>query len=106
LALTIPESQEGRDKAALLFWAPTVRGSSGKSENYAASGAMLARAGVPLVHVPYRGAGPAVADALGGQIQATIVTLPAHHTEDTFLLKADRVEHWTADCPRELVVAV
>jgi Xaa-Pro aminopeptidase len=29
-----------------------------------------------------------------------------HHTEDTFLLKADGVEHWTADCPRELVVAV
>lgn len=38
---------------------------------------MLAQAGVPLVHVPYRGAGPAVADALGGQIQATIVTVPA-----------------------------
>jgi tripartite-type tricarboxylate transporter receptor subunit TctC len=38
--------------------------------------ALLAQAGVPLVHVPYRGAGPAVADALGGQIQATIVTLP------------------------------
>ena len=29
-----------------------------------------------------------------------------HHTEDTFLLKADGVEHWTADCPRELVVPV
>ena len=29
-----------------------------------------------------------------------------HHTEDTFLLKADGVEHRTADCPRELVVAV
>ena len=33
-------------------------------------------------------------------------TACAHHTEDTFLLKADGVEHWTADCPRELVVAV
>ena len=39
--------------------------------------ALLAQAGVPVVHVPYRGAGPAIADALGGQIQATIVTLPA-----------------------------
>jgi tripartite-type tricarboxylate transporter receptor subunit TctC len=39
--------------------------------------ALLNRAGVPLVHVPYRGAGPAVIDAVGGQIQATIVTLPA-----------------------------
>ena len=27
-----------------------------------------------------------------------------HHTEDTFLVKADGVEHWTADCPRELIV--
>jgi tripartite-type tricarboxylate transporter receptor subunit TctC len=39
--------------------------------------ALLNRAGVPVVHVPYRGAGPAVIDAVGGQIQATIVTLPA-----------------------------
>ena len=38
---------------------------------------LLAQAGVPVVHVPYRGAGPAIVDALGGQIQATIVTLPA-----------------------------
>jgi len=27
-----------------------------------------------------------------------------HHTEDTFLVKADGVENWTADCPRELIV--
>jgi Xaa-Pro aminopeptidase len=27
-----------------------------------------------------------------------------HHTEDTFLVKADGVEHWTANCPRELIV--
>jgi tripartite-type tricarboxylate transporter receptor subunit TctC len=39
--------------------------------------ALLVQAGVPLVHVPYRGAGPAVVDAVGGQIDATIVTLPA-----------------------------
>jgi tripartite-type tricarboxylate transporter receptor subunit TctC len=39
--------------------------------------ALLNQAGVPLVHVPYRGAGPALVDALGGQIDATIVTLPA-----------------------------
>jgi hypothetical protein len=29
-----------------------------------------------------------------------------HHTEDTFLVKSDGVEHWTKDCPRELVVPV
>src|SRR5215510_1318746 len=34
-------------------------------------------AGVNLVHVPYRGAGPAVADLLGGQIQVTFTDMPA-----------------------------
>jgi Xaa-Pro aminopeptidase len=29
-----------------------------------------------------------------------------HHTEDTFLVKADGVENWTVDCPRELVIPV
>jgi Xaa-Pro aminopeptidase len=29
-----------------------------------------------------------------------------HHTEDTFLVKEDGVENWTADCPRELIVPV
>ena len=29
-------------------------------------------AGVDLVHVPYRGAGPALADLLGGQVQVTL----------------------------------
>ena len=39
--------------------------------------ALLNQAGVPLVHVPYRGAGVGLVDVLGGQIDATIVTLPA-----------------------------
>jgi tripartite-type tricarboxylate transporter receptor subunit TctC len=34
-------------------------------------------AGVDLVHVPYRGAGPAITDLLGGQIQATFTDMPA-----------------------------
>src|SRR5262245_7215057 len=38
--------------------------------------ALLVQAGVPLVHVPYRGAGPAVVDAVGGQLEASFVTLP------------------------------
>ena len=39
--------------------------------------ALLAQAGVELVHVPYRGAGPALIDGIAGQIDASIVTLPA-----------------------------
>jgi tripartite-type tricarboxylate transporter receptor subunit TctC len=34
-------------------------------------------AGIYLVHVPYRGAGPAITDLLGGQIQATFTDMPA-----------------------------
>jgi tripartite-type tricarboxylate transporter receptor subunit TctC len=52
-------------------------GTSGRGAPGHLAIALLAQAGARLVHVPYRGAGPAVADALGGQIQATIVTLPA-----------------------------
>jgi tripartite-type tricarboxylate transporter receptor subunit TctC len=51
-------------------------GTSGRGAPGHLAIALLAQAGVPLVHVPYRGAGPAVIDAVGGQIQATIVTLP------------------------------
>lgn len=35
------------------------------------------KTGVDMVHVPYKGGGPAVADTLGGQVQLLFVTLPA-----------------------------
>jgi tripartite-type tricarboxylate transporter receptor subunit TctC len=34
-------------------------------------------AGIDLVHVPYRGNGPALTDLLGGQVQALIASLPS-----------------------------
>jgi len=36
----------------------------------------MAKAGVKLVHVPYRGLGPAMTDLLGGQVQAIFSTMP------------------------------
>jgi tripartite-type tricarboxylate transporter receptor subunit TctC len=33
--------------------------------------------GTQLVHIPYKGGGPAVADTLGGQVSFAIVTMPA-----------------------------
>ncbi len=35
------------------------------------------RAGINIVHIPYRGGGPAVADTLGGQVPFLFVTAPA-----------------------------
>jgi tripartite-type tricarboxylate transporter receptor subunit TctC len=52
-------------------------GTSGNGSPGHLAVALLKQAGVPLVHVPYRGAGPALIDVVGGQIDATIVTLPA-----------------------------
>jgi tripartite-type tricarboxylate transporter receptor subunit TctC len=35
------------------------------------------RTGIDMVHIPYQGGGPAVADTLGGQVSFAIVTMPA-----------------------------
>ena len=35
------------------------------------------KTGVDIVHVPYKGGGPAVSDAIGGQVQLAIVSMPA-----------------------------
>jgi tripartite-type tricarboxylate transporter receptor subunit TctC len=35
------------------------------------------KTGIDLVHVPYKGGGPAIADTLGGQVPLAIVTMPA-----------------------------
>jgi tripartite-type tricarboxylate transporter receptor subunit TctC len=36
----------------------------------------MAEAAIKLVHVPYRGLGPAMSDLLGGQVQAIFATMP------------------------------
>ena len=55
--------------------------------NYASPGAgswnhfffelLKQRAGIDLVHVPYKGIGPAVTDMIGGQVQASIASPPS-----------------------------
>jgi hypothetical protein len=37
----------------------------------------MLQTGVKMLHVPYKGAGPALADTIGGQVQMMIATLPA-----------------------------
>jgi tripartite-type tricarboxylate transporter receptor subunit TctC len=46
------------------------------STNHLAGELFKAMAGVDMTHVPYRGAGPAVADLLGGQVQVMFTGLP------------------------------
>lgn len=47
------------------------------------------RAGIKMIHVPYRGAGPAVTDALGGQIPISFIgTGPTKPLVDTGKLRA------------------
>jgi tripartite-type tricarboxylate transporter receptor subunit TctC len=55
----------------------TMASSGIGSTGHLAQELMKMLAGVDLVHVPYRGNGPAVTDLLGGQVQALIASLPS-----------------------------
>lgn len=74
-ALVVRTDFPARDLQALIAMArdkpdSLSYGSSGNGTSPHLAGALLAhRAGVALTHVPYRGAGPAVQDLLGGRIQ-------------------------------------
>jgi tripartite-type tricarboxylate transporter receptor subunit TctC len=61
-----------RDPASKLSY-----GSPGVGNTLHLAGALFnARAGTDMAHVPYRGAGPAITDLVGGQIQVMFVTTP------------------------------
>jgi tripartite-type tricarboxylate transporter receptor subunit TctC len=61
-----------RDPASKLSY-----GSPGVGNTLHLAGALFnARAGTDMAHVPYRGAGPALTDLVGGQIQVMFVTTP------------------------------
>jgi len=52
--------------------------SSGNGTSVHASGELFKMmTGTSMVHVPYRGAGPAVTDMLGGQVQVMFATMPS-----------------------------
>jgi tripartite-type tricarboxylate transporter receptor subunit TctC len=53
-------------------------GSPGSGTPHHLAGELLkTMAGIDLIHVPYKGAAPAVAELLGGQVNTVIVSLPA-----------------------------
>jgi tripartite-type tricarboxylate transporter receptor subunit TctC len=47
------------------------------SPSHIAGELLKLRAGIDIVHVPYKGGGPAVADAIGGQVPYIFVSIPA-----------------------------
>ena len=74
-ALVVRPDFPAKDLAALVAMAKAkpgqiAYGSSGNGTSAHLAGAMFAsRADISVTHVPYRGAGPALQDLLGGQIQ-------------------------------------
>jgi tripartite-type tricarboxylate transporter receptor subunit TctC len=73
-AKTVGELIElARTSPAPLFYGTAAYGSSG----HLAAELFRQLAGVKLAHVPYKGAAPAIADLLGGQIHMTFDNIPA-----------------------------
>lgn len=85
--VTNPEHTPAKNLQELLAWikANPGKGSYGSSGNgsphHLAGELMKMRSGAPLVHVPYKGGGPAVNDLLGGNIPmvfSSLITVLPH----------------------------
>ncbi len=70
LAQLLDEIRAGRG-------AVTYGSASNGSASHLAAALMLQMAGLEAEHVPYRGAGPALTDVVGGQLHFMITTLPS-----------------------------
>jgi tripartite-type tricarboxylate transporter receptor subunit TctC len=81
IGLAVGPNVTAKDLKEWTEWAKTdsrnaVYGSPGSGTNMHFLGLMLAQAtGVELVHLPYRGVGPALADLLGGQVHTVMLPL-------------------------------
>jgi len=83
LAMVVPAALGPKNLKEFVAWAKANPGklsfaSFGNGSTSHVYGEMLkAAAGLDMTHVPYKGAGPAVQDTLGGQVQMTIQDLAA-----------------------------
>ena len=83
LAMVVPASLGPKNLKEFVAWARANPGkvsfaSFGNGSTSHVYGEMLkAAAGLDMTHVPYKGAGPAMQDTLGGQVQMTIQDLAA-----------------------------
>ena len=87
IALVVHPSVPAKDLNELVAWLMANPGkggfgSSGTGSPHHLAGELLkARTGAPLIHVPYRGGGPALNDLMGGQISllfASAITVVPH----------------------------
>ncbi len=70
--IAMAKAQPGK----ILFASPTI-GSGG----HLSAELFKAQAGVDMLHIPYKGAGPAVADLLGGQVPLMFATTSSVHAQ-------------------------
>lgn len=81
LVLVVPANSPLKDVADLVAYAKAHPGalsfaSSGNGSSTHLAGEMLrARMGIEIVHVPYKGSGPALADVMGGQVSFMLDTM-------------------------------